>query len=229
MYAVATFLVVAVITLALGQFATGALIATGVPPEIAAFQARSAFSGAGFTTTEAENVVNHPARRRIIAATMFAGSLGTPTLVVTVLLGFVAPGPGSTLERTLVLLSGAFLIAVSLLNKAMRSWLVGVGNRYTAQRLRPALGGGTQEILSLGDGFVIDVIRLDADPGPTARSLRSLAHALPGITVLGIRSDGSYRGEPPVDHELHAGDELIVHGHRDRIAEFLAARSQSEK
>lgn len=67
MYAVATFLVVAVITMVFGQFATGALIATGVPPEIAAFQARSVFSGAGFTTTEAENVVNHPTRRRIFS------------------------------------------------------------------------------------------------------------------------------------------------------------------
>ena len=229
MYAVATFLVVAVITLALGQLATGALIATGVPPEIAAFQARSAFSGAGFTTTEAENVVNHPARRRIIATTMFAGSLGTPTLVVTVLLGFVAPGPGSTIERTLALLSGAFLIVVSALNKVVRNWLVGVGNRYTARRLRPALGGGAEEILSLGDGFVIDVIQLDVDPAPTARSLRSLAHSLPGVTVLGIRSGGAYRGEPPVDHELRAGDELIVHGHRDRIVDLLAARSQSKE
>jgi hypothetical protein len=225
-YAVATFLVVAVITLALGQLATGALIATGVPPEIAAFQARSAFSGAGFTTTEAENVVNHPARRRIIATTMFAGSLGTPTLVVTVLLGFVAPGPGSTAERTLVLLSGLFLVVISMLNRPIRRWLVRAGNRYTARHLRPALGTGADEILSLGDGFVIDVIRLDADPGPTARSLRSLAHSLPGVTVLGIRADGTYHGEPPVDHELRIGDELIVHGRRDRIVDLLADRSQ---
>jgi hypothetical protein len=225
MYAIATFLVVAVITLAFGQLATGALIATGVPPEIAAFQARSAFSGAGFTTTEAENVVNHPARRRIIATTMFAGSLGTPTLVVTVLLGFVAPGPGSTVERTLTVLSGAFLIVLTLLNKVVRRWLVGLGNRYTERRLRPALGGGAEEILTLGEGFVIDSIRLDADPEPTARSLRSLAHSLPGVTVLGIRSNGTYRGEPPVDHELRGGDELIVHGHRDRIAGLLGPAS----
>lgn len=222
MYAVATFLVVSVITLAFGQLATGALIATGVPPEIAAFQARSAFSGAGFTTTEAENVVNHPTRRRIIAATMFAGSLGTPTLVVTVLLGFVAPGPGSTVERVLVVVSGAFLIVVTVLNRAVRSWLVGVGNRYTERRLRPALGHRVEEIVSLGDGFVVGVVRLEADPEPTARSLRSLAHSLSGLTVLGLRSAGRYVGEPPVDHDLHAGDELIVHGHRDRIAELLS-------
>ena len=50
MYAVATFLVVAVITLAFTQLATGALIATGVPPEIAAFQANRRRFPLGFDT-----------------------------------------------------------------------------------------------------------------------------------------------------------------------------------
>ena len=94
MYAIATFFVVAVLSIGFTRMAAGALIATGLPPEVASFQARSAFSGAGFTTTEAENVVNHPARRKIIGTTMFVGNLGTPTLVVTVLVGFLAPGPG---------------------------------------------------------------------------------------------------------------------------------------
>jgi hypothetical protein len=46
---------------------------------------------------------------------------------------------------------------------------------------------------------------------------------LPGVTVLGISSNGTYRGEPPVDHELGGGDELIVQGHRDRIAALLGS------
>ena len=41
MYAVATFLIVAVISMVFGLMATGALIATGVPPEVASFQALS--------------------------------------------------------------------------------------------------------------------------------------------------------------------------------------------
>jgi Trk-type K+ transport system membrane component len=138
MYAVATFLVVAVITVAFTKLATGALIATGVPPESAAFQARSAFSGAGFTTTEAENVVNHRVRRRIIGTTMFVGSLGTPTLVLTVLVGFVAPGPGSTTERALVTISGVFLIVMAVFNKPSQRWLQRVGQRYVHKRLAPA-------------------------------------------------------------------------------------------
>ena len=224
MYAIATFLIVSVITLAFGQIATGALIATGVPPEVAAFQARSAFSGAGFTTTEAENVVNHPMRRRIIATTMFVGSLGTPTLVVTVLVGLIAPGPGSTTERSLVLIAGTFGVLLLVLNRPIRRVLVEVGRRRTTRRLTAALGGDVDEIMSLGDGFVVDAIRLVEEPGPTYRSLRALAHAIPGCTVLGVRREGGYVGEPPVDLELHAGDELIVHGRREVIAE-LARRS----
>lgn len=64
MYAAVTFVIVALLSLQLTRIATGVLIATGVPPTSTAFQARSAFSGAGFTTTESENVVNHPVRRQ---------------------------------------------------------------------------------------------------------------------------------------------------------------------
>ena len=98
-YAVATFVIVAVISMLFTRLTTGALIATGTPSGVARFQARSAFTGAGFTTVEAENVVNHPVRRRIIFTSMLVGNLGTPTLVVTVILGLVAPGPGDTTER----------------------------------------------------------------------------------------------------------------------------------
>ena len=223
MYAITTFLIVAVVSLVFGQLATGALIATGVPPEIAAFQARSAFSGAGFTTTETENVVNHPVRRRIVAATMLVGSLGTPTLVVSVLAGLIAPGPGSTTLRALVAVSGVVLLAMALLNRPIRRLLVEVGQRYTRRRLLPALGEETEELLVLGDDFVVDAIRFSREPHPAPRSLRALATALPGCTVLGIRRGDTYVGEPPVDIELRAGDELILHGRRARIAQLSDA------
>ena len=54
-----------------------ALQFTGVEKVRAQFQALSAFSGTGFTTKEAETVVNHPRRRKIIMGLM------------------ISPGPGS--------------------------------------------------------------------------------------------------------------------------------------
>lgn len=198
MYAIATFLIVAVITMVFGLMATGGLIATGVPPEIASFQARSAFSGAGFTTTEAENVVNHPTRRRIIATTMFVGSLGTPTLVVTVLVGLVAPGPGSTTERTLVLIAGIALILLMIVNRPMRKLLVGFGQRYANKRLLPALDMKPTVLLELGGNYEVDVLALTADPDEAVRGLRGLEHAFAGVKVLGGRRGDEYFGESPM-------------------------------
>ncbi len=217
MYAVATFLIVAVITTAFSQITTGSLIATGLPPDIAAFQARSALSGSGFTTTEAENVVNHPTRRKIISTAMFAGSLGTPTLVVTVLLGLVAPGPGNTTERALV--TGAGLLAVVMLvgNRPMKRLLKRVGQRYAQERLLPALGSQPQELLSLGDEFSVGSIRVTVDPEGAARSLRAIEEVLPWAKVLGVRRGTEFFGETPLDISLQEGDELVVYARRDRL------------
>ncbi len=219
MYAVGTFLIVVVITTVFVQMATGALISTGLPPEIAAFQARSAFSGAGFTTAEAENVVNHPKRRRIISTTMFAGSLGTPALVVTVLVGLIAPGPGSTAERSLVVLAGIAFILLLIVNRPVRRLLVGIGQRYATHRLSSALDAEPTRLLDFAGGFEVDLLALTADPDQAVRGLRGLENAFPGVRVLGVRRGDQYFGEPPVDLTLVAGDELVLYGHRDRIAE----------
>ncbi len=217
MYAVATFLIVAVISMVFGLMATGALIATGVPPDIASFQARSAFTGAGFTTTEAENVVNHPARRRIVSATMFVGNLGTPTLVVSVLIGLIAPGPGSTTERSLVAISGVLLMVLLVGNRPAKRAMVRVGQHYARRRLLPALVVGPEQLLSLGQDFSVTAVRVAESPGETYRSLRELEHAIPGATVLGVRRGTRYLGEPPVDITLQEGDELVIYGRDDRI------------
>ena len=221
MYAIATFLVVAVFSMVFGRLATGALIATGVPPEIAAFQSRSAFSGAGFTTVETESVINHPTRRKIISTTMFVGSLGTPTLIVAVLVGFVAPGPGSTRERTLVVISGIVLMAMVLGNRPATNFLVKVGNRYANKRLIPVLSDNFETLLALGDDFAVGSISLTADPADTYRSLRGLDEAVRGVRVLGIRRGNEYFGETPIDIELREGDEILVYARLDQINSMI--------
>ena len=205
MYAVATFLVVAVLTLAFTRVATGALIATGMTPEIAAFQARSAFSGAGFTTTEAENVVNHPLRRKIIGTTMFVGNLGTPTLIVTVLIGFVAPGPGSTVERAMVTFAGLLFVFLLLINRPTQKLLTKVGQRYASQRLIPYLQDGYREVAEIGGGYVVGAIEVVGEPGDTYRSLRALDHAFPRLKVLGVLGDDGFITYMATSDELWLG------------------------
>ncbi|MEM8620660.1 MAG: TrkA C-terminal domain-containing protein [Actinomycetota bacterium] len=205
-------------TLTFTRLATGALLATGMPADAAAFQARSAFSGAGFTTTETENVVNHPVRRRIIATTMFVGSLGTPTLIVSVMVGFIAPGPGSTTERTLVAFSGLLFVVLLLTNRPMTRILTDVGRRYANRRLLPTLSADANEELTLGADHIVATLRIDRHPNNTYRNLAAMSDGLPDVRVLGLRRDRDYFDAAGSDVELDRGDELIVYGTREAIA-----------
>jgi hypothetical protein len=61
------------------RVATVALRTTALSYAAAQFQARSAFSGVGFTTTESEDIVSHPARRRVVLGLMTLSSAGVVT------------------------------------------------------------------------------------------------------------------------------------------------------
>jgi hypothetical protein len=60
-----------------------ALMMTGMEENRARFQALSAFSGTGFTTRDAEIVVNNPRRRQIIIWLMILGNAGIVTVIVS--------------------------------------------------------------------------------------------------------------------------------------------------
>ena len=71
-----SLLVILTLSLLITKIAGQALIHTGLAKDAAKFQARSSFTGVGYTTREAENVVNHPVRRRIVMALMLIGNVG---------------------------------------------------------------------------------------------------------------------------------------------------------
>lgn len=76
MISIVTLLIVLTLSILLTRIATVALTHTGLSRESAKFQARSAFTGVGFTTSESEKVVNHPIRRRILLMLMLLGNAG---------------------------------------------------------------------------------------------------------------------------------------------------------
>jgi Trk-type K+ transport system membrane component len=71
------------------RIASVALRFTGIPEAGARFQALSAFSGTGFTTSEAEIVVNYPVRRRIVSILMVLGNMGVVTVFATLAVSLV--------------------------------------------------------------------------------------------------------------------------------------------
>jgi hypothetical protein len=88
--AITLFLVVALSAL-ITKIATIALIHTGLSTQSARFQARSAYTGAGFTTSESEKIMRHPDRRKIVFNLMLIGNAGIVTVMSSLILTFVLP------------------------------------------------------------------------------------------------------------------------------------------
>ena len=101
MVALASLLIILALGLLITRVATGILEATGMSKSAARFQARSAFTGSGFTTRESESVVDHPVRRKVIMWLMLRGNAGIVAAAGSLIIGF--RGSGSDAWRLLEL------------------------------------------------------------------------------------------------------------------------------
>lgn len=220
MIAIASLLVIVVVGLLITRVATAALAATGLSREMARFQARSAFTGAGFTTSEAENVVNHPVRRRIVMALMLAGNAGIATVVAGLLLGLGGAERGSGVAVRLGVLA-AGLFAIFTLSRS----------RWVDRHLRRAIGSVLRrttdlevrdyaELLHVAGDYVVDEMLVQESDWMCGRTLGELKLRDEGVIVLGIEREGHYLGTPAGDTSLEAGDTLLLYGRRDTVRDL---------
>ena len=113
MPAVISLLIIITFSLLVVRIATVALTMTGLSTESARFQARSAFTGTGFTTKEAEGIVNHPVRRRIVTLLMIMQSAGLVTVISSLILSFVnVQDVSQGVYRFVWILSGILLLLI---------------------------------------------------------------------------------------------------------------------
>lgn len=84
-----SLLIIISLSLLITYIAGLALIHTGLSKDAARLQARSAFTGTGFTTTESEHVVNHPVRRKILMMLIFLGNVGIISTISSAILGLI--------------------------------------------------------------------------------------------------------------------------------------------
>src|SRR6056297_3712972 len=84
-----SLIIILVLSVLITKIASESLIHTGLSKEMARFQARSAFTGVGFTTSESESIANHPVRRKIIMSLMLIGNIGIISALASLMLTFV--------------------------------------------------------------------------------------------------------------------------------------------
>lgn len=209
MLAIASLLLVISLSFLIVRIGAVALAMTGLSDEIARFQALSAFSGAGFTTGESENVVNGPVRRRIIAWLIRAGSAGVVTAISTLMLSFVGT-QSSTVAKLVVLgLGTAAIIGVARsthLERWTRPLIERALRRTTTIELRDYAG-----LLHLREDWRVAEMEIGADSWLAGAPLGELGLAREGVIVLGVqRKSGAYEGVPAPETRLSAGDTVIV-------------------
>ena len=101
------------------RIASVAMRLTGLDDASARFQALSAFTGTGFTTTEAEMIVNYPVRRRIVSLLMIIGNLGLVGVFATVVASVVQTEGkvDAVMQQLAWLAAGLALLWFLILNK----------------------------------------------------------------------------------------------------------------
>ncbi len=200
------------------RVATTALVMTGMARESARFQARSAFLGVGFTTTEAESIVDHPVRRRIAIWLMWLGNAGVVTVLGGLILSF--GGGKATWSKLAIILGGFVLLALvarsRMVEKPLERLIQNALSRFGGLDVRDYAG-----LLHVRGGWTIDELKVEAGDWIAGQTLGALDLRDEGVIVLGIdRADGTYLGTPRGRDVVGADDTLVLYGRRQRIVEL---------
>ncbi len=218
------FLAVIAISILVTRVAAVALVHTGLSEQIARLQARSAFTGVGFTTAESEGMVSHPVRRRILHGLLLLGNAGLVTAISTLILTFVGTTGTAVLERGAVLLGG--LVALVLV--ARSRWadrLLSRGVSWALDRWTEVRAADYSALLNLQGDFAVSRVRVNEESWLAGRTLDETELAQEGVLVLGIDGpDGDYIGAPHGRYEVEPGDVLVLYGIADRL-EALGERA----
>lgn len=217
--ALITLLVVILLSLVVTRVATVALTLTGLSREAARFQARSAFTGSGFTTSESEKVVNHPVRRRIIMLLMLLGNAGIVAAVGSLLLTFIGAEESGGWSRLAVLVGGVLVLWIVASSRYVDR-LISLATTRALRRWTSIDLSDYAEVLHLAGDYAVGELHVRAGEWPADRTLAELDLRRRGMLTLGIeRADGSFVGVPPLETRLEPGDRLTLYGRRAALAE----------
>lgn len=224
MAAVVSLIVIVALGLVVTRVATVALSLTGMPLEHARFQARSALTGTGFTTTEAESVVSHPVRGRIVMVLMLVSGAGALSVIGTLVLSFSGVDSAQGGRRR----AGVIVVSMVVLVWLSRSKVVDAALRRV---IEPALHrwadlevDGYAALLHLNGQWRVAQVPVHPGDWMSSRPLGELRLPDEGIAFLGVeRTDGTWVGAPPDDLHLDAGDVVVLYG-REPAPDAVASR-----
>ena len=190
---------------------------TGVDKESAIFQSLSAFTGTGFTTFEAEDVVNYSDRRKVIKTLMLLGNVGIVSIIAMLIVSFTGAPGGQTFTKLGVI--GLVILAIVVIS-VVRG-LDNLVDRFIERRLKSITHfsmGAFSEMLKLADGYGVAEISLPEGHSIVGRRLHEAELRSREILILAIKRGISLIPAPHAEELLKEGDKLICFGLLKNIA-----------
>lgn len=194
-----------------------ALMMTGLDRKRAIFQALSSFTGTGFTTKEAELVINHPSRRKIVSWLMILGNAGFVALIVTTTTSLVT-SKGYSLPVNVILLAGGIGLIYKLVS---RREFIRKFERYIENKFIKASAfveeAPTEDLLHLMEGYGL-VKGIITEESPLAGTSISEFKLLRGKSqVLGIERKNDWLPIPSADEKIQPGDRIVIYGNLSEL------------
>ena len=209
------------------RIGAAALELTGMPWERAKFQALSAFTNAGFTTAESEEVTRHPVRRRIASWLIIGGNAGLVTTIGSFAGSVMGANPLSFGLNLGAIIAGAgFVFWLARKPRLAQRMRVLVQRRLMKRYGQLTLSA--EQLLRFDEGFNLTKISLAAGSPVVGRTLSELRLKQNKLQVLAIERDKDFMPVPDGNAELRAGDKLVVYGVTEQATDlFKPKRAQT--
>ncbi len=227
---VLALLIIVAVALVIVRIGATALMMTGLSRDVAEFQAVSCFFGVGFTTSESEMIVSHPARRKIASQLIISGNIGLTGALSTVIITFVQPGADGILPSTgasafflklAVILFGIIVVGLIFRIRFVKRILEAL-IKISLKKIHKVRAIDYETVLRSKDGFAVMQFEIEKDHPLSGRTLAGAQLSQVGVLVLGIeRASGQYIGATHSTTEIQTGDVLTVYGHECDIVSAL--------
>jgi hypothetical protein len=193
-----------------------ALEMTGMERSRARFQALSAFSGTGFTTREAELVVNHPRRRKIVTYLMILGNAGIVSVIATFVLSLRQSGFRPSLNLVIIAASLFVLYRIASHQKFAKKLTSKI--RETLREKLHFEKVRVEELLQQSDGYGIASILVGRRSKVAGLTLtKSGFFKERDLMILSIERDEGVLPVPKAQTKIQVGDRLICYGKLENI------------
>ncbi len=219
--AVLPVIIIIVIFFLVVRIATAVLKLTGMDEGTARFQAISAFTGTGFTTKEAETILEDQVRRKTVSVLMILGKVGIVSVIASLFFSFGQGDVKSDLWKAAILLVFIFILyKITTLGGFSRALNKFIEKRITARGI--VKQKTLEELFHLPKGYGLAQLTVVNDSKENGLSLAEAGFIKKDILVLSIERKNRLISFPHAQDVIKEGDRLLCYGLIKNIKVYAA-------